>query len=243
MNYLILGVIAFIAAFVQATMGFGAGVILVNVMPLFFPYSKAIALMQASILFLNIVFSIKYRNKIRWDVLVPALIPGTVLGLLFTFWSVTIDVAILTVALGVAFIALSIYTLALADKVHVKPSKTNGFILGSCSGLTNAFFGFAGPPVAAYFAPSLEDNLEYFVTSQFFFMCSSAACIVARFFSGIYEVSDLPMLGLLVACLGAGMLSGVGLLKKADGKVLKKLIYGFIGLNGVYIIVKELIAH
>ncbi len=240
-TYLIIGAAAILGAIIQATMGSGSALVLLNVMPLFFPLNKAIALMQASIIVLNFTFTIIYRKKVRWDVLWPAVIPGAVLGLVFTLWSVQMDVSVLTIALGIVLILLSIYEIALKGSVKVKPSKTMGFLMGSFSGIGNAFFSLAGPPVALYLVPSIDDNLEYFATSQCFFFFSSLACIVARVISGIYETSDLPFLAFVASCLLVGIVIGLKILKKIDGKLLGKLIYGFIGLNGIYIIVRQFV--
>ena len=239
--YLIIGAASILGAIVQATMGFGTTLVLLNVVPLFFPLNKAIALIQASIIVLNLVFTVVYIKKVRWDVVWPALIPGFLLGLVFTLWSVQMDVSALTIALGIVLIMLSVYEIALKNSVKVKPSKTTGFIMGSLSGIGNAFFSLAGPPIALYLIPSIDDNLEYFATSQCFFLISSISCIAARIFSGVYERSDLPLLAVMASCLLVGIAIGLKILKKIDGKLLRKLIYGFIGLNGIYIIVKQLV--
>ena len=238
-TYLILAASTFISAIIQATMGFGSALILLNVLPFFFPLNKAIALMQVSMLFLNLVFSIIYWRKIRWDVLYPALIPAAVCGLVFTLWSVTLDIAVLFVALGVVFIVLSIYELALSDRIKVRPSKTMGFLMGSFSGIGNAFFSIAGPPIALYLAPSVDDNLQYFASSQCFFLFCSVPCIFARLISGIYDRGDIPYLAVLIAGFTLGMFFGVRILKKIEIRFLRKLIYAFIGVNGVYIIVRQ----
>lgn len=239
--YLIVGAAAILGAIIQATMGFGSAVVLLNVIPLFFPLNKAIALMQASIIVLNVTFTARFWKKVRWDVLWPAVIPGTILGLIFTLWSVQMDVSALTIALGVVLILLSIYELFLKGNVKVRPSKTTGFFMGSLSGIGNAFFGLAGPPIAMYLVPSIDDNIEYFATSQAFFFFTSLSCITARLLSGIYEVSDLPFLAVVASCLVIGIVIGLKILKKIDGELLKKLIYGFIGLNGIYIIIKQIV--
>ena len=236
------GLSAFAGGLLQANMGFGSALILVNVLPLFFPFNKTVALMQGAMVFLNIFYFIRYYRKIRWDVVTPALIPGALLGLVFTIWSVRQDSALLTLFLGVLFLALSVYELAFSRRVHVKPSKLSGFLMGGFSGITNAFAGIAGPPVALYLVPSIDDNLEYFATSQCFFLLCSVPCIVARIVSGIYEVSDLPVLAVLLAGLLLGAFVGLKILKKIETDVLKKLIYAFVGVNGIYIIVKHLVS-
>ena len=159
-TYIVIGFASILGAIIQATMGFGSAMILLNVLPLFFPITKAVALMQASIIVLNLVFSFRYRKKIRWEILWPALIPASVLGLVFTLWSVTLDVSALSVALGVVFIILSIYELAFSGNIRVRPSKTTGFLMGAFSGIGNAFFSLAEPPVAMHLVPSIDDNIE-----------------------------------------------------------------------------------
>lgn len=237
----IIGLVAFVGSVIQATMGFGGAMIMINILPFFMPVSRAVALVQGSVIAFNLVYFCIYFRKIRWDVVLPAAIPSVIIGLVFTFVSVSIDVAILTIALGALFIGLALYYLCVVDRLHVVPSRRNGVIMGSLSGLTNAFFGMAGPPVALYLAPSFDDNLEYFASSQAFFLLSSVACISVRIFTGVYSASDVPVLLYLMALILLGSFIGVKILKKVNAKSLKRLIYVFIGLNGVYIIVKQLL--
>ena len=240
-TYLIIAVVTFFAALVQATMGFGGALVLINMLPMFYPYSKSVAYVQGCIVLINFYYMIRYRDKIRWDVLTAALIPGVLLSLVFTFVSVTVNSATMEVLLGVLLIGLAIYYLLVVDKIKMKPSKTNGVILGSFSGVTNAMFGMAGPPVALYLTPSIDDNFEYFITCQTFFSCSSATCIAVRLYSGIYEVSDIPVLAMMIAIFFIGTVFGLKVIKKVDSKILKKIIYVFIGLNGVYMFVMRLV--
>lgn len=239
--YCVIGVAAVVAAVVQVTMGFGAAIILLNVMPLFWVFNKAVAVTQASVLVLNGTFTLRYWRRIRWDVLWPALVPASILGLVFTIWSVRVDVGAMTIALGVAFVVLAVYEVAISERVRVRPTRAMGVLMGSASGVTNALFGIAGPPVIAYFVPSIEDKIEYVATSQAFFMMASIPCIVARLVEGVYQVSDLPVL--VVVCVGllVGMVVGIRILKRIDSQLLRKLIYIFIGLNGVYLIVKQIV--
>lgn len=238
----VVGLSALAGGILQANMGFGSALILVNILPLFFPFNKTVALTQGALIFLNIFYFVRYFRKIRWDVVMPALIPGALLGLVFTIFSVRQDSTVLTLFLGVLFLVLSVYELAFSRKVHVKPSKLSGFLMGGFSGITNAFASIAGPPIALYLVPSIDDNLEYFATSQCFFFFCSLPCIIARIASGIYEVTDLPVLCVLLAGLLLGVFLGLKILTKVETDILKKLIYVFVGVNGIYIIVKHLIS-
>lgn len=240
-TYLIVGLSAILASIIHSTMGFGSPLVLLNVLPLFFPLTKSVAVMQISLIVLNIYFFIRYRDQVVWKVLTPALIPASVFGLVFTLWSVSLESNVLTICLGVVFILLSLYELVFSGNVQVRPSKTMGFLMGSCSGITNAFFGMAGPPVVMYLVPAVDNNLQYFATSQAFFLFSSIPCLVGRVVSGIYEKTDIPVILILTSGFLLGSLVGQKLLKKIDSKVFKKLVYGFIGVNGIYMIVKSVL--
>lgn len=239
--FLFIGCVAFIGAIIQATMGFGGAVLLINVMPFFFPVTKSVALVQGSVIIINIVFTIIYYKKIRWDILWPALIPGIGLGIVFSIISISLNAEMMTILLGLLFIILSVYYLTVVNRINIVPSKVNGFIMGAFSGFTNAFFGLAGPPVALYLVPSINDKIEYFASSQVFFLLSSIACISVRLLSGIYETSDIPIILYLMIMFILGSFIGIKLLKKIESILLKKIIYLFIGLNGIYLIAKQLL--
>ena len=240
-SYAVIFISAVLASVIHSTMGFGSPLVLLNVLPLYFTLTKSVAVMQVSLIVLNIYFFIRYREKVDLKVLVPALIPAAVLGLVFTLWSVSLESDVLYICLGAVFILLSVYELAFSGRVEVKPSKRMGFLMGSCSGITNAFFGIAGPPVVMYLVPATEDNLGYFATSQAFFFLSSVPCLIGRLVSGVYDRGDIPVLICLIVGLLLGSVVGIKVLKKIESKVFRKLVYGFIGINGVYLIVRQLI--
>ena len=240
-TFIVIFISAVLASIIHSTMGFGSPLVLLNVLPLFFTLTKSVAVMQVSLIVLNICFFVRYRNKVSWKVLVPALIPATVLGLIFTLWSVSLGSGVLYICLGAVFILLSVYELVFSGNVEVRPSRSMGFLMGSCSGITNAFFGIAGPPIVMYLVPSTEDNLQYFATSQAFFFLSSVPCLIGRLVSGIYEMNDIPVIICLVVGLLSGSVFGIRVLKKIDSKVFRKLVYGFIGINGIYLIVRQLV--
>ncbi len=242
MTYLALVLVTLAGALVQATMGFGAGLIMANFFIMFFPYNKAVALVQATIVAVNLIFTIIYWKKINWRILAPAIIPGAVLGFIFSYVSVGIDMGIMNILIGVLFVGLSIYYLIFADRISIKPNKVKGFLMGTFSGLANAFFGIAGPPIALYLAPALDDKEEYFASLQVFFLFSSLSCIIARLISGVFEVSDIPVLGGLWVVMIGGVFFGLKILRKIEGRLFKRIIYSFIGVNGLYIIIKHLIS-
>ena len=239
--FLFIGCVAFIGAIIQATMGFGGAVLLINVMPFFFPVTKSVALVQGSVIIINILFTIIYYKKIRCYILWPALIPGIGLGIVFSIISISLNAEMMTILLGLLFIILSVYYLTVVNRINIVPSKVNGFIMGAFSGFTNAFFGLAGPPVALYLVPSINDKIEYFASSQVFFLLSSIACISVRLLSGIYETSDIPIILYLMIMFILGSFIGIKLLKKIESILLKKIIYLFIGLNVIYLIAKQLL--
>ena len=239
-TYIILGIVAFVGCIIQVTMGFGGAVLLVNVMPFFFPYNKTVAIVQACMVTLNVYYSVKCRKSIRWKVILPAMVPGVLLGIAFTFVSISANLSVMTVAMGVLFILLAVYYIVVIDKINIKPNKITGFVMGSFSGLTNAFFGLAGPPIALYLASSIDDKLEYFASCQMFFLSSSLACVIVRLFSHVYGASDIPVFLLLTLCCFLGSFVGMKVLKKVKAELLRKLIYAFIGMNGIYLIVKSL---
>lgn len=241
-SYAAILISAVLASVIHSTMGFGSPLVLLNVLPLFFPLNKSVAVMQVALIVLNIYFFVRYRDKVAWKALFPVLIPAAVLGFVFTLLSVSLNLGILNIALGVVFILLALYELVFPKNVKLKPSAKAGFVMGACSGITNAFFGMAGPPVVMYLVPATEGNLEYFATSQAFFFMSSVSCLIGRVVSGIYERSDIPVILCLVAGLLLGSFVGQRVLKKIDNEIFKKLIYGFIGVNGIYMIVKEISA-
>lgn len=239
--YLFLVLVCSFSAFLQSAIGFGAAVVMVNVLPFVLPPSKAIIISQSACIFLNAYILLKTYKHVRWDILVPLLIPSLICSAIVTRLSLNIDVKLMMIFLGILFVLLAIYFSYIASKLKIKPTKISALVIGTISGTMNGMFGSGGPPAILYLAPALDEKQEYLATSQLFFLGTNLISFIIRIVYGNIISQDLPgiIIGIISGLLGA--LVGMHFTNKVNGVLLKRFIYIFIGINGLIMIINQLI--
>lgn len=240
MEEVLLFVISLVSALLQGTIGFGAAIIMVNVLPLFLPPVVSIVITQFACIVSSLYIVLKDWKKIRLDVLLPLLIPCVICTVIATRLAVGIDMSTMKLMLGVVFIILAVYFSFIADKISLKPTKLNGAIVGSISGIFGGLFVVGGPPAVLYLAPALEDKEEYVVTIQLYFVALNTMSLLTRVFSGVVAVEDLKYMLLASVAMLIGTFFSLKLGKNIKGTLLKRLVFTFVGINGVVMILNNL---
>lgn len=240
-TYVFLFFICSISAFLQSAIGFGAAVVMVNVLPFILLPSKAIAISQGTCIFLNAYIFIRTCTHVRWNTLIPLLIPSLIASAIATRLSIGIDVSLMRLFLGLLFIFLAIYFSCIASRINIKPNKTSAIGIGLLSGTMNGLFGAGGPPAILYLAPALNEKEEYLATGQLFFLCTNFLSFFVRVFYGSIGSEDFPGIatGVVSGLLGAYI--GMKFTTKLNGIMLKRFVYAFIGINGLIIVIKQLL--
>lgn len=239
--YLFLIIVCSFSAFLQSSIGFGAAVVMVNVLPFVLPPSKAIIISQSACIFLNLYILLRTYKHVRWHILVPLLIPSLICSAIVTRLSLNIEVKFMMIFLGILFILLAIYFSFIASRIKIKPTKISAFIIGTISGTMNGMFGSGGPPAILYLAPALDDKKEYLATSQIFFLGTNLISFIIRVIYGNIIPQDVPgiVIGIISGLLGAFV--GMKFTDKINGTLLKRFVYFFIGINGLVIILNQLV--
>ena len=233
--------IALVSAMLQATIGFGFSILAMIFLPRLLPYPAAVTL-NISIALMNTSYlSIKHRKHIAWKTVMPLLIPTLICGVIFTLGSASVDSLYMDMILGAVLIILSLYFIAFADKIKINPSPLSGALMGSIAGIGNGFFGIGGPPAVLYLMPAVKDKKEYLATIQCYFALCNIANLLLRIAMGAYTLELVPLTisgwcGVLI-----GTLIGFQFFKKMDLSFLKRFVYFFVGINGMYLIATSLI--
>lgn len=240
MKVVLLFTIGFFAAFLQSAIGFGAAIMMVNLLPLFIEMGSVIAVTQVTCIIFPLYILIRRWRKVRMDVLLPLLIPALICTVIATKLSVGLNTSTMKLMLGVLFVLLSFYFMFLSEKISIMPTKLNGAVAGAVSGVLGGMFVTGGPPAVLYLAPALEDKDEYVATIQVYFLALNLVSFLTRAFSSV--VSTLDMRRAAVTTLGAliGAYSGLRCTKNMKVVLLRRFIYAFIGFNGVLMILNEL---
>ena len=189
----------------------------------------------------TIYISVKYRDSIRWAVMLPFLIPTAVICGIVNLLSAKVSSDVMYLLLGIMFVAVSIFFFVFSDKIHITPNPVSGTILGVICGICYGLFASGGPTAALYLLPATKSKKEYLATIQAFLCVNNIVVLVISLILGRLDMADLPMVGAGIVAMLAGTLLGLVIHNKIPASVFGKVIYAFVGVGGVWIIVSHLL--
>lgn len=236
--FLLVFAVALLSSLSQVVTGFGFAIVLMALMPLFLPYDVCImiSLIFSSLMCVWMLWI--FRKGIRFNyILMPAIFSslGAVAGLIIGSHATP---AIYMRLLGILLFVLSIWFLFFSSRVHIKANFMNGAISGIMSGIFGAMFSIGGPPLVLYYGAVTEDRDIYMASLQACFLSLSFISIAGRVILG-FPLSNMSVY--LVPCIAGvvcGIFPGLWVHKNVDAIQLKKIIYIFMCVAGVYIAVK-----
>ena len=153
-----------------------------------------------------------------------------------------IDSSYLMLALGILLIFLSASFFILSDRIHFQPNAIAGVAMGVVSGISNGFFGIGGPPIALYFAPSIPDKTEYNATVQAFFSIVNTFILAVRLARGSFSMVSPSLVLVGIIALIPSSLVAMSFFRHINADALRRIIYAFVGVNGLIIAIREIAA-
>ncbi|WP_203624428.1 MULTISPECIES: sulfite exporter TauE/SafE family protein [unclassified Lacticaseibacillus] len=234
MDWLLILIPAFFAALVQGITGFGSVIIMMIFFPAILPIAEAAGLGGLVMLSCTASLAWRYRRDFHFkQVIGPFLIYAAV-----ATWSVrlgkVLDTHVLRLLLGVLLVALALYFILAKTAGDRRYPWYIAVAFMIISGFFNGLFGIGGPLMALYFLSLSTSVPTYMGNLQGFFLLDTIYITSVRVASGIITVSLIPYIlgGIIAATLGT--LLATRLAAKWDLAQIKPLIYGFIGLSGLY---------
>lgn len=237
MVYAVIGLIALCAGAVQGVTGFGAGVVMMMVIPGFFPLNQAAGISSAIAVAQSLVMALRYRNYVQAKkVLVPAVLYVVISGISIYF-STMVDQEAMKKALGVFLVILSVYYLFFNKKEAGTLSLPVSILFIAASGVCDGLFGIGGPLMVLYYLGQTKSKEEYLGTIQALFTITVAYGTVMRVYNHILTPMHLPYIGIGMICIMAGLAIANKIVDRLDGEKIKKITYAVIGLCGILNIV------
>ena len=137
-------------------------------------------------------------------------------------------------------IAISIFSIRYSNRIKVHPTTTTGAFMGMIAGIGNGLFGIGGPPVALYLLSAQDSKESYLATIQCYFLLSNLSTIVIRTGHGALAWSDVPFVLAGWTGIATGTFIGLKVFQKISHHMLRRLVYGFVGISGVVIILQQI---
>jgi len=225
---------------IQSALGFGTTMITMGFLPLLMDYSKAMGLSIIMVSISTVYISYKYRDRIRWNIMLPFLIPTAVICGIVNILSARVDSDFMYLLLGIMFVAVSIFFFFFSGRVRIRPTVASGTFLGIICGICYGLFASGGPTAALYLLPATDSKKEYLATIQAFLCVNNLVILVISLVLGRLQVADLPLVGAVTVGLIAGTLLGLVIHDRIPADSFGKVIYAFVGIGGVWIIISHL---
>lgn len=234
MIWLVIIIPALLAGLVQGLTGFGAVIIMMIFFPSVLPMPQAAGIGGVIMLASVLVQTIRYRHYFNFKRLIgPFIIYAAV-----ATWSVhlgsILNTHVLRLMLGGLLVALCLYfTLSKHAGDHKYPLIVAlGFMV--ISGFFNGLFGIGGPLMALYFLSLSKTMPEYIANIQGFFLIDAVYIATIRVANGILGPTDIPYIIVGMVAATVGTMIAARLSTRWNLTTIRPLIYGFIGLSGLY---------
>ena len=238
---ILIATVTLVASYIQSVAGFGFGIFAMIFLPHLLLYTEANALSTMLSAFTSLALVFAMRRHIHWKNIIFPLAGCLVTMILSVNFVKAQKNETLTLLLGIALLALSIYFLIFSKRIKIKPTWHAGVIAGILSGIMGGMFAMSGPPVVVYFVQSEEDTKSYLATLSAYFIFADSLSIITKAAAGFITAN--VWLGFAVGFLGMALSSVIG--KRSRDKIkpdtLKKAVYGIMAVSGVVNIVAAIL--
>lgn len=233
MMYAVIGLIALCGGILQGVTGFGAGIVMMMVLPSLFPLNQAAGVSCAIAIVLSLSMFWRYRRYIQIKkVIWPAVLYVAVSSISIIF-STMVNQAMMKKVFGVFLILLSAYYLffnkSQAKELNLLVSVIFIAVFGACDGL----FGIGGPLMVLFFLGQTYSKEEYLGSIQTVFLVNLVYGTMMRMANHILTPWHLPYIGIGMACILVGLAAANKIVDRLDGEKIKKITYVVIGISGI----------
>ncbi len=237
---IVVGLASVISGLVQSIAGFGSGIVLMLFLPLFLGVVEAAALAGVIATAATLSLALQYRKKNDLKLTVPFSLAYICACSAIICGLSQIDLRLLTLAFGVFLILMAMMNLFCKNKYVPKANTGTAIACGFAGGLCSGLFGIGGPIIALFFAPTSENRESYMGNSQF---CATITAITSSFvraYNGMLPANLIPAIFAGIVGIIVGKMIGTAFTSKIEKEKLQKIIYYFVGANGVITVIQQL---
>lgn len=233
MNWLFLGGSLACAGFVQGLTGFGFGLVSMSLMPLFLNVKQAAAISTVFSLLATVTTFIRHAKHYNWRLGLAFLISvcvGVPIGVYFLNKA---SETVLLHILGCVMVLLAAREFFLKQSQQPIPRPLT-IPLGLFSGGLSGAFNLGGIPTAAYAYtnPWTRGQIMAFLQVMITVSCALRMVCYSRY--GFFQEFSWARGALLAIPLYGAILGGHLCLQKISPKQMRKIIFSFIAIVGIY---------
>lgn len=233
---------AVFAGFIQSVTGFGSGIVLMLFFPVVFSVIQSAAMSQCISLFTCILLLYRYRKYVDMKLMrLPLVIYFPIYFAALTA-AAYIRADFLKPILGISLLVMAVYFIFFSGKFTIRAGVLSAFICSALAAIVDAFFGMGGPPMVVYFLATTKSKEEYLGTLQAYFAISGIYGVAVRILKGQITYSMIPLITGGVIVLMIGIFLGSKIVDRINAEMMKKLVYGFIGVVGVITLITSFIS-
>lgn len=234
MIYFVIAITSVLAGIVQGVTGFGTGVVLMMILPLYFALPQAAGISVAIAVGLCVAMCVRYRKDLKVKKVLLPCAWTIVCSSLAIHYSLSVNPDILKKIFGIFLIILSVYYLFFSKSdPDKKMSLPMAVFCVTGSGICDGLFGIGGPLMVLYFLSNTRSKREYLGTLQVFFLINGIYGTVFRITQGILGVRHLTFVGIGWLGILAGMFLANRVVDRMNAGLLRKLVYIMIGVSGI----------
>lgn len=238
---IIVPLVVFLGSMVQASTGFGFGLIVSGLlMETLGPKDAVVVQMIVSFCLSSVIFW-RLRSHFSWEgiqFMLPSMLLMVPIGL---YLFLNMDISILKTVLGIVVIVAVMYQVIPRRVTKRWHPVYCGIPCGLFSGLLAGAFGAGGPPIIAYMASQKFERCQYVATVQFVFLLSALTRVVSMtVLSGglcIYTGRLLFLIaeGLIAMAIGSSI--GIHILCTIPERVFRSIVYAMLFILGIRYII------
>lgn len=238
---LLVALINFSSAFLQASTGFGYAMVSMALMPLFLPMSTCSAISAVTVVAIGLQMSLSLRKELKIrTILLP--VAGCLTTINLGLWILnTFDEMLLRIILaGVLFLVTGLFFFMRVKKITLPDKWYTAVIAGLITGLSTGMFNIVGPFLLVYYMNVCKNTLHMKASLEFSFLIAGIYSTVMHLFvyqNITWQVAP-HIAGSVLAALIAGGL-GLRLFRKFDKDKLSVFIYILLPIMAVMLILNS----
>ena len=234
---LALGLVLFLGAFIQSTIGFGINVVSAPVVFLLRPDLVPGALVLVGFVLPIVQLARRTPPDVAWRPLSWTLLARLLTTPLGVWLVVTLDQRWVATILGVTILLTVLVSLR---SVQIRPTFGNALVSGVLSGISGVTAAVGGPFTALLFQheppPRLRDTLAVS------FIVGSAMSAAGLALAGQLRGEDLVAVGTWLPFIAVGYLASAPARRRLDAAALRPLVLAFCAVAAVVVIVRAFLA-